>query len=62
MDEERRGAEIDYLKRFGVEWLKSGGNQDPAQNNPSTEFLTQHPRFQHFVKGADDIPPKSNQL
>nr|XP_022332056.1 tubulin-specific chaperone E-like [Crassostrea virginica] len=59
-DEERRGAEIDYLKRFGVEWLKSGGNQDPAQNNPSTEFLTQHPRFLHFVKvyGA----PESSEM
>lgn len=51
-NEERRGAEIDYLKRFGADWLKSGGNQDPSQDSPNQEFLTQHPRFQHFVKGT----------
>ncbi|XP_062606244.1 tubulin-specific chaperone E-like [Saccostrea cucullata] len=59
-DEERRGAEIDYLKRFGPDWLKSGGHQDPSQNNPSQDFLSQHPRFQHFVQvyGA----PESSEM
>lgn len=59
-NEERKGAEIDYLKRFGGDWLKSGGNQDLSLNSPNQEFLTQHPRFQHFVKvyGA----PESSEM
>ncbi|XP_056022932.1 tubulin-specific chaperone E-like isoform X2 [Ostrea edulis] len=59
-NEERKGAEIDYLKRFGPDWLKSGGHQDPAQNKPQEEFILQHPRFQDFVKvyGA----PESSEM
>ncbi|KAF0036926.1 hypothetical protein F2P81_009800 [Scophthalmus maximus] len=41
---ERRGAELDYLKIFGGEWLKSGG-----RSQTSTEFAHQHPRFQSLV-------------
>ncbi|XP_060609833.2 geranylgeranyl pyrophosphate synthase isoform X1 [Anolis sagrei] len=44
--EERRGAELDYRKKYGIDWLKAGGNQDPNKNNPSEEFLSAHPRFQ----------------
>ncbi|XP_032071278.1 tubulin-specific chaperone E isoform X1 [Thamnophis elegans] len=44
--EERRGAELDYRKKFGIHWLKAGGNQDPKKNKPSEEFLAAHPRFQ----------------
>ncbi|KAH0622500.1 hypothetical protein JD844_024867 [Phrynosoma platyrhinos] len=44
--EERRGAELDYRKKYGIDWLKAGGNQDPNKNNPSEEFLAAHPRFQ----------------
>ncbi|XP_054831046.1 tubulin-specific chaperone E isoform X1 [Eublepharis macularius] len=44
--EERKGAELDYRKEFGIDWIKAGGNQDPNKNNPSKEFLASHPRFQ----------------
>lgn len=48
--EERKGAEIDYLKRFGPEWVKAGGSQNLNQNNPSKEFVASHPRFQDFIQ------------
>ena len=44
--EERKGAEIDYLKRFGTEWKKEGGNSDKDKSNPSETFICNHPRFQ----------------
>uniref|UniRef100_A0A2C9LD34 Tubulin-specific chaperone E n=1 Tax=Biomphalaria glabrata TaxID=6526 RepID=A0A2C9LD34_BIOGL len=44
--EERKGAEIDYLKRFGTEWKLAGGNSDKLKNNPNNEFITNHPRYQ----------------
>ncbi|XP_044275976.1 tubulin-specific chaperone E isoform X1 [Varanus komodoensis] len=44
--EERKGAELDYRKKYGLDWLKAGGNQDPNKNHPSEEFLAAHPRFQ----------------
>nr|XP_056708341.1 tubulin-specific chaperone E [Euleptes europaea] len=44
--EERKGAELDYRKKFGIDWLKAGGHQDPNKNRPSEEFLAAHPRFQ----------------
>ncbi|KAH9498249.1 hypothetical protein Btru_009458 [Bulinus truncatus] len=47
--EERKGAEIDYLKRFGAEWKLSGGNCDKTKNNPSNEFTANHPRYQILV-------------
>ncbi|XP_070180632.1 tubulin-specific chaperone E-like [Littorina saxatilis] len=49
-EQERKGAEIDYLKRYGPEWLKSGGSQDPTKNKPKTDFLSQHPSFQAIVE------------
>ncbi|NXX39554.1 TBCE protein, partial [Tricholaema leucomelas] len=42
---ERRGAELDYRKIFGKDWLAAGGNWDPEKNKPSEEFLAAHPRF-----------------
>ncbi|XP_072239667.1 tubulin-specific chaperone E [Leuresthes tenuis] len=42
--EERRGAELDYIKMFGEEWLKAGG---PTQ--PCTQFTSQHPRYQKLI-------------
>ncbi|XP_066473109.1 tubulin-specific chaperone E isoform X2 [Tiliqua scincoides] len=44
--EERKGAELDYRKKYGIDWLKAGGNQDSSKNNPNEEFLAAHPRFQ----------------
>ncbi|NXD79779.1 TBCE protein, partial [Halcyon senegalensis] len=42
---ERKGAELDYRKIFGKDWLAAGGNWDPEKNKPSDEFLAAHPRY-----------------
>lgn len=44
--EERKGAELDYRKKYGMDWLMAGGNQDSNKNNPSEKFIAAHPRFQ----------------
>ncbi|XP_077145250.1 tubulin-specific chaperone E isoform X1 [Ranitomeya variabilis] len=56
LPQERKGAELDYRKMFGNEWLKSGGNRNPNHNNPSMEFLTEHPRYIELIEkyGAPD--------
>ncbi|XP_010129905.1 PREDICTED: tubulin-specific chaperone E, partial [Buceros rhinoceros silvestris] len=41
----RKGAELDYRKIFGNEWLAAGGNCDPEKNHPSEQFLADHPRY-----------------
>ncbi|XP_033735723.1 tubulin-specific chaperone E-like [Pecten maximus] len=58
--EERRGSEIDYLKRFGQLWIKSGGSQDENKNNPSTEFTNEHPRYQELVRVYG--PPENSEM
>ncbi|XP_044130919.1 tubulin-specific chaperone E [Bufo gargarizans] len=54
--QERKGAELDYRKMFGTEWLKSGGNRNTDLNNPTMEFLTEHPRYSELIEkyGAPD--------
>ncbi|XP_030014007.1 tubulin-specific chaperone E [Sphaeramia orbicularis] len=42
--EDRRGAEIDYIKIFGEEWLKAGG-----RSQLSTQFTCEHPRYQTLI-------------
>ncbi|CAM9927811.1 unnamed protein product [Bubo scandiacus] len=42
---ERKGAELDYRKIFGSDWLAAGGNWNPEKNKPSEEFLAAHPRY-----------------
>ncbi|XP_009871179.1 PREDICTED: tubulin-specific chaperone E, partial [Apaloderma vittatum] len=42
---ERKGAELDYRKIFGKDWLAAGGNWNPEKNKPSEEFLAAHPRY-----------------
>ncbi|XP_069810559.1 tubulin-specific chaperone E isoform X2 [Dendropsophus ebraccatus] len=56
LPQERKGAELDYRKMFGNEWLKSGGNQNCLLNNPSVEFLLEHPRYSELIEkyGAPD--------
>ena len=49
--EERKGAEIDYLKRFGPAWVKCGGSQDSDKSKPTADFIKIHPRFEHLVSG-----------
>ncbi|XP_062244659.1 tubulin-specific chaperone E isoform X2 [Platichthys flesus] len=61
--EERRGAELDYIKMFGGEWLKTGG-----RSQTSDQFTLQHPRYQSLIDkyGAPDegelTKPKSFAL
>uniref|UniRef100_A0A3B4AE95 Tubulin-specific chaperone E n=1 Tax=Periophthalmus magnuspinnatus TaxID=409849 RepID=A0A3B4AE95_9GOBI len=43
--EERRGAELDYIKMFGEAWLKAGGR---VQLSP--DFITDHPRYQDLIQ------------
>ncbi|XP_040285240.1 tubulin-specific chaperone E [Bufo bufo] len=56
LPQERKGAELDYRKMFGTEWLKSGGNRNADLNNPTMEFLTEHPRYSELIEkyGAPD--------
>ncbi|XP_008303746.1 tubulin-specific chaperone E [Stegastes partitus] len=42
--EDRRGAELDYIKMFGEEWLKAGG-----RSLTSPQFTSQHPRYQTLI-------------
>ncbi|XP_029383598.1 tubulin-specific chaperone E [Echeneis naucrates] len=42
--DDRKGAELDYIKMFGEEWLKAGG-----RSQPSTHFTYQHPRYQTLI-------------
>ncbi|KAM6323726.1 tubulin-specific chaperone E [Aegotheles albertisi] len=42
---ERKGAELDYRKIFGKDWLAAGGHWNPEKNKPSEEFLAAHPRY-----------------
>lgn len=53
--DERRGAEIDYLKRFGKDWAASYANSEPPSgpNVPpppaGCDFLRDHPRYMDLV-------------
>ncbi|XP_008314685.1 tubulin-specific chaperone E [Cynoglossus semilaevis] len=42
--QERRGAELDYIKMFGEEWLKAGG-----QSQINDHFACQHPHYQSLI-------------
>ncbi|NXD29136.1 TBCE protein, partial [Spelaeornis formosus] len=42
---ERKGAELDYRKIFGKDWLEAGGHWNSEKNKPSEEFLAAHPRY-----------------
>ena len=41
---EVRGAEIDYLKKFGKAWLAAEGNQEAV-----AQFVSEHPRYADLV-------------
>ena len=50
---ERRGAEIDYWKLYGQQYLKARENEEDK-----TAFAIRHPRYAEFVKlfgDPDDI-------
>lgn len=48
--EERRGAELDYLKKYCEQWLKCGGHRDPEFNKPCLDFINEHPTYLKLVK------------
>ncbi|KAK1798508.1 hypothetical protein P4O66_006809 [Electrophorus voltai] len=50
LQQERRGAELDYCKKFGRQWLHAGGHKDPDRNKPSAEFTAQHPRYLALIQ------------
>ncbi|XP_066503868.1 tubulin-specific chaperone E [Hoplias malabaricus] len=50
LPEERRGAELDYCKKFGRAWLQAGGHSDPEKNHPSAEFIKEHPRYLALIQ------------
>ena len=43
---ERRGAEYDYIKKYGLEWLKIKGT------NQEEEFLRSHNRYQELIQST----------
>ncbi|KAM9460958.1 tubulin-specific chaperone E isoform 2-T2 [Clarias gariepinus] len=50
LQDDRRGAELDYCRKFGRAWLQSGGHRDPPLNRPSAEFIEQHPRYLTLIQ------------
>ncbi|XP_064411951.1 tubulin-specific chaperone E isoform X2 [Latimeria chalumnae] len=48
--DERRGAELDYRKKFGKDWQKAGGHWDSKENRLSEEFTANHPRYQLLLQ------------
>eukprot|EP00112_Aurelia_sp_Birch-Aquarium-sp1_P006532 Seg172.5 transcript_id=Seg172.5/GoldUCD/mRNA.D3Y31 product="Tubulin-specific chaperone E" protein_id=Seg172.5/GoldUCD/D3Y31 len=49
--QERKEAELIYLKRYCSEWLRSGGSQDDLSDGKMTaDFVKLHPRFVELVK------------
>jgi tubulin-specific chaperone E len=69
--DERRGAELDYLRAFGREWLQAGapgspqhepsdisnGNLPPEVLEKRLAFTQKHPRYEELVKlhGAPEV-------
>ncbi|KAL0273899.1 UNVERIFIED_CONTAM: hypothetical protein PYX00_006466 [Menopon gallinae] len=54
LPEDRRGSEVDYHKRYGLEWL--GLKDDEAK----AEFLRRHPCYKRFLEKFG--PPDINEL
>ncbi|XP_018426854.1 PREDICTED: tubulin-specific chaperone E [Nanorana parkeri] len=54
LQKERRGAELDYRKMFGMNWLKAGGSNKSEFNNPSLTFLLEHPRYTALIEIFDE--------
>jgi len=58
--QDRRGAELDYLKMFGLVWKKAGGDQDNEKNNPDSAFTLLHPRYAQLITKYG--PPEDSEL
>ncbi|XP_019631019.1 PREDICTED: tubulin-specific chaperone E-like [Branchiostoma belcheri] len=46
---ERETAELDYIKKYGLVWLKAGGDPEPDKNKPTLDFQQTHPRFAELI-------------
>jgi hypothetical protein len=44
---ERKGAEIDYLKKYGKEWLEVKRSKDQARMDA---FLSEHPTYKNIIE------------
>lgn len=58
--QERKESERDYLKRYGLEWVKAGGSQDPSKNKPSADFIKEHPRYLELIEEWG--PPEDSEM
>lgn len=47
---ERKAAERAYLKKYGQEWLASGGNTGTAKMQVDSNILMKHPRYMFLLK------------
>lgn len=54
---ERRGAEIDYLKRFGNEWFEAYGESQDKIIPPEKkkQFEEAHPRYAKLVESKQKL-------
>lgn len=48
--DERKGAEIDYMKKYGLEWL-----QVQKDEEAKTKFLQTHTRYQEFIEKMGEL-------
>ncbi|XP_013785307.1 tubulin-specific chaperone E-like [Limulus polyphemus] len=48
--QERRGAELDYLKRYWQSWIQNGGHSDLQKAKPTLDFVAEHPRFTKLIE------------
>lgn len=46
--QERKGAEIDYSKRFGESWMEAGATVETTEANAS--FYGEHPTYRHIIQ------------
>lgn len=47
---ERQAAERAYLKKYGKDWLASGGNLNNLQSSVNSDFMVNHPRYMFLLQ------------
>ncbi|XP_054758777.2 tubulin-specific chaperone E-like [Lytechinus pictus] len=58
---ERKGSEIDYMKKYHEDWLKNGGGKDQPGSNLQADFIRNHPMYTAIIKkyGAPEVSDDS---
>eukprot|EP00057_Strongylocentrotus_purpuratus_P030796 XP_782736.2 PREDICTED: tubulin-specific chaperone E [Strongylocentrotus purpuratus] len=58
---ERKGSEIDYMKKYHEDWLKNGGGKDQPDSNLQADFIKNHPTYTALIKkyGAPEVSDDS---